>query len=94
VTVRTKPRFWHLRTGFTAFPLLLPATTELVIVNLIPQHDPQPDFQLASHSYPRLPQTFLHLFAAIEALQLGISTDGGSTRLAPEKSLQRAALFG
>src|SRR6266436_4924629 len=39
VTVRTIPRFWHPRTGFTAFLLLLSATTELVIINLVPQHE-------------------------------------------------------
>jgi hypothetical protein len=94
VTVRTIPRFWHPRTGITAFPLLLSTTTELVIVNLIPQHDPQPDLQFASHRRARLPQTFLHQFAAIEALQLRISTDSMSTRLAPEKSQQPADLFG
>src|SRR6266436_7306975 len=49
VTVRTIPRFWHPRTGFTAFLLLLSTTTELVVLNLIPQHDPQSDPELASH---------------------------------------------
>jgi hypothetical protein len=38
VTVRTIRRFRHPRTGFTAFLLLLSATTELVVPNLIPQH--------------------------------------------------------
>jgi len=42
VTFRTIPRFWHPRTGVTAFLLLLSTTTELVVLNLIPQHDPQP----------------------------------------------------
>jgi hypothetical protein len=59
VTRRTLRRFWHPRTGSTAFLLLLSATTELVVLNLIPQHDPQPDPQLASHGHARLPQTFL-----------------------------------
>jgi hypothetical protein len=40
VTFRTIPRFWHPRTGITAVLLLLSATTELVVLNLIPQHDP------------------------------------------------------
>src|SRR5215467_9764903 len=39
VTIRTKPDFRHPRTGGTA--LYLPSTTELVVINLIPQHDPQ-----------------------------------------------------
>jgi hypothetical protein len=38
VTVRTIPRFWHPRTGITAFLLHLPTTAELVVLNLIPQH--------------------------------------------------------
>ncbi len=59
VTVRTIRRFWHPRTGFTAFLLLLSTTTELVVPNLIPQHDPQPDPELASHGHARLPETFL-----------------------------------
>jgi hypothetical protein len=60
VTFRTIPRFWHPRTGVTAFLLLLSTTTELVIINFIPQHDPQPDPEFASHRHTRLPQTFLH----------------------------------
>src|SRR5215471_20558288 len=39
VTFRTKPRFKHPRTGSTA--LLLSTTTELFIVDLIAQHDPE-----------------------------------------------------
>jgi hypothetical protein len=34
VTFRTIPRFWHPRTGVTAFLLLLSTTTELVVFNL------------------------------------------------------------
>ena len=37
VTFRTILRFWSPRTGITAFLLLLSATTELVVLNLIPQ---------------------------------------------------------
>jgi hypothetical protein len=40
VTFRTIPRFWHPRTGVTAFLLLLSTTTELVVLNLVQQHDP------------------------------------------------------
>src|SRR5215470_15248518 len=39
VTIRTKPRFRHPRTGGTA--LLLSTTTELFITDLVSQHDPQ-----------------------------------------------------
>ena len=51
MTGRTIGRFWHPRTGITAFLLLLSATTELGVLNLIPQHDPQPDPQLARHRH-------------------------------------------
>jgi hypothetical protein len=39
VTVRTIPDFKHPRTGCTTLRLLS-ATTELFVVNLVPQHDP------------------------------------------------------
>ena len=35
VTIRTIARFRHPRTGCTAFLLLLPTTTELVVINLV-----------------------------------------------------------
>ena len=44
----------HPRTGFTTFLLLLPATTELLRIDLILQQYPQPDPKLASHSYAGL----------------------------------------
>ena len=50
VTVRTIPRFRHSRTGFTTFLLPLSTTTELLIIDLIAQNDPQPDAQLAGRS--------------------------------------------
>ena len=60
VTFRTIRRFWHPRTGTTAFLLLLSTTTELVVLDLISQHDPQPDPQFASHRHTLLPQPLLH----------------------------------
>ena len=93
VTFRTIRRFWHSRTGITAAVLLLSTTTELVVLNLIPQHDPQPDPQLASHGHTRFPQTLLHQFAAVESLQLRILAGGMRSRLTPEKPQQRVTLF-
>ena len=61
VTVRTIPDFKHPRTGCTTL-LLLSATTELFIINLIPQHDPQSDPSLratATRAFPR-PFVFQH----------------------------------
>src|SRR6516165_11092457 len=66
VTTRTIPDFRHPRTGSTA--LLLSATTELLVIDLVPQHDPQANAQLARHRHARFPQSLLHEFAAIEPL--------------------------
>jgi hypothetical protein len=74
--------------------LYLSATTELLIINLIPQHDPQPDSQLARHRHARLAQTFLNQFAAVETLQLWIAACRMCTGLTPEKPQQGTALFG
>ena len=43
-----------------------------MIINLIPQHDPQPDPQFASDGDSSLPQTFVDQFSAVETLQLGV----------------------
>jgi hypothetical protein len=59
VTFRTIALFWHPRTGITALLLLLPTTAELVVFNLIPQHDPQSDPEFASRGHARLAETFL-----------------------------------
>src|SRR6516162_2537752 len=93
VTVCTIPDFKHPRTGCTTLRLL-PATTELFVVNLVPQHDPQSDPQLACYRHARFPQTFLNQFAAIETLQRWIAAYRMSTGLTPEKTQQRTALLG
>ena len=84
VTIRTKPRFKHPRTGITA--LLLSTTTELLVIDLIAQDDPQPDSQLARHRHARLPQPLLHQLAVIEPLQFGIAARRVSAGLVPEKA--------
>src|ERR1700759_2436582 len=84
VTIRTKPRFRHPRTDSTA--LLLSTTTELLIIDLVAQHDPQPDSQLARHRHARLAQTLLHKFATVEPLQFGIAARRVSAGLVPEKT--------
>jgi hypothetical protein len=58
VTICTIPDFRHPRTGSTA--LLLSTTTELFVVDLIAQHDPQTNAQLARHCHARFPQPLLH----------------------------------
>ena len=60
VTLRTITQSRHSRTGTTAFLLPLSTTTELLIINLIPQHDPQANPQFSCCGDSRFPQTFLH----------------------------------
>ena len=93
VTVRTIPDFKHPRTGITAW-LLLSATTEFLVIDLIAQHDPQTNAQLAGCRHAGFPQPLLHQFAAIESLQLGIAAYRMSAGLIPKKAQERTALFG
>ena len=92
VTIRTIRRFWHPRTGCTA-SLLLSATTELLIINFVPQHDPQSDPELACYCHARPPKTFLNQFAWVETLQFRIAAYRMGTSFTPEKPQQRTALF-
>ena len=73
---RTIRCVWHPRTGITVFLPHLSTTTELVFVNLIPQHDPESDPEFASYGDPGLPQTLLDQFATVETLQLRIPGGG------------------
>src|SRR5690348_11960498 len=84
VRVRTIPDFKHPRTGGTA--LLLPTTTELLVIDLIAQHDPQTNAQLAGCRHACFPQPLLHQFAAIETLQFGIAAYRMSAGLIPKKA--------
>src|SRR5258708_26282311 len=77
----------------TALLLLLSTTTELVVLNLIPQHDPQSDSELASHRHTRFPQTLVHQFAAVKTLQLPILSCGMRSPLTPQKPQHRCILF-
>ena len=83
MTFRTIRDFRHPRTGFTA--LLLPTTTELLIIDFIPQHDPQSDPELARNRYARFPQAFLNQLAAIETFQLGVTAYRVSTGFTPQE---------
>ena len=90
VTVRTKRRFRHPRTGGTA--LLLSTTTELLVIHWVPQQDPESNSQLPCYCHACFSQSLLYQFAAIEPLQLRITARGVSRSLAPEKAQQRIAL--
>ena len=60
VTLRTITPSRHSRTGTTASLLHLSTTTELVVINLVPQHDPQPNPQFSCCGDSRFPHTLLH----------------------------------
>jgi hypothetical protein len=65
-------------TAFQPFPaggtaVLLSTTTELLIIDLVSQHNPQTNTQLACHRHTRLPETLLHQLAAVETFQLRIA---------------------
>src|SRR6266853_674280 len=68
---RTTVVIWHSRMGFPALPLLS-AAAELLVVNLVAQHDPQADTQFVRRRNPRLAHPFLDKLATIEAFQLRI----------------------
>ena len=84
---------WHPRTGTTALLPQLAAATELLVIDLVAQHDPQPDPQFAGGGDARFAQPLLLQLAPVKALQLGIPTDGVHAGLTPEKTQQRIALL-
>ena len=68
--------------GVPALPLLS-AAAELLVVNVVAQHDPQPDTQFVRRCNPRLAYPFLDKLATIEAfphLALKLSLDGFELR--------------
>jgi hypothetical protein len=84
---------WHPRTGTTVFLPHLAAATELLVIDWVAQHDPQPDPQLASCSDSRFTQSLLCQLAPVEALQLWIAAHGVYGCLAPEKPQERVTLL-
>jgi hypothetical protein len=69
------------------------AATELLVINLIAQHDPESDSEFSSCSHSRFPYPLLHQFAPIEAFQLRIPPDGMHRRLTPQITQKRISLF-
>ena len=85
--------FWHPRTGTTAFLPHLAAATELLVIDLVAQQDPQPNSEFTSRRDPGFTQPLLGQLAPIEALQLRVSAYSVYGGLAPEKAQQWVALF-
>jgi len=71
----------------------LSAAAELLVIDLVTRHDPEPNPEFASCGDSRLSQSFLDQFAPIEAFQFRISPYGVHRRLAPQKSQQGVALL-
>jgi hypothetical protein len=78
------------------FPLLpqLSAATELLVVNLIAQHDPQSDAQFACRRDPRLSHSLLDELAPIETLYLQVFSYRMHGRFGPQIAQQRVAFLG
>ena len=77
---------WHPRTGSTVFLPHLAAATELLIIDLLAQHDPQSDSELTTYSDSRFAQPLLQQLASIKALQLWILACRVLGCLTPEKT--------
>jgi hypothetical protein len=81
------------RTGSTVFLPHLATATELLVIDLVAQHNVEPNPELASGRDSRFPQSLLCQLAPVEALQLRVSAHRVHGRLAPEKAQQGVALF-
>jgi hypothetical protein len=67
---------WHPRTGSTAFLPQLATTKELWIIDLVAQHDPQPDRQFAGCSDSGFTPSLRCQLAPLEPLQLRVPAYG------------------
>jgi hypothetical protein len=78
------------------FPLLpqLSVAAELCIINLIAQHDPEPNPQFARYGDPGFSHSFLHQLATIEALQICIFLYCTHRRFRPQIAQQLVAFLG
>jgi len=68
-------------------------TTELGVINLIPQHDPQTNPEFPSRRDFRLREAFLLQLAPVEALQRGVMRHGMLRGFTPQKPQEGIALF-
>src|SRR5580700_8839288 len=90
---RTTVEIWHPRTDTTAFLPRFSATAELLVIDLVPHHDPESDSEFPGGCDSRFPQSLLHQFAPIEAFQLRIPLNRVHRRFTPQITQQRVPLF-
>src|SRR6201987_4727715 len=90
---RTTVAIRHPRMDTTVFLPRLSATAELLVINLVTQHDPESDSQFPGCCDSRFPQSLLHQFAPIEAFQLRIPPDCVHRRFTPQITQQCVPLF-
>ena len=78
------------------FPLLRQLSTpaELFVINLISQHDPQTNAQLACCRNPGLAHSFLDELAPVEAFQFCVLDHGMQRGFDSQVTEQRIAFFG
>ncbi len=79
--------------GTTVLLSQLSATTELLVIDLITQQDPESNPQLSCRCYFRFSQTFLHQLVLVKTLQLRIPANRMSHRFTPQKTKKRIPLF-
>jgi hypothetical protein len=79
--------------GTTVLLSQLSAATELLIIDLVTQQDPEPDPQLSCRCHFRFPQPFLHQLVLIKTLQLRILANRMPHRFTPQKTKQWIPLF-
>src|SRR5580658_2548632 len=91
VIFHTITRSRHPRTGSTAFLLHLSTTTEFLIIDLVPQHDPQPNPEFPCCSDSGFSQTLLDSFAPLERTEFRIPAYRMCSSLAPQKAQQPIA---
>jgi hypothetical protein len=58
---------------------------ELLVVNLVPQHDPEPNPQLPCRRHASFCDALLDELAAVEAVQFGILSNRVQGGFTPEK---------
>lgn len=69
------------------------STAELFVADVVAQHDPQPDTELAPSCAFSFRKALLYYFASIEALQWFILAHRMADGFAPEEAQHRAALL-